>query len=192
MRTKVLFATAIAMVLSVSVSAQSKLPADFTHDGFVTVNVGGTLVFDGITCGQFNGGASPVIDITIGKWCTPSVGFRVGYEGFTLRNAQNWYGNSDFHVDLLWNIINTCAPYRKDRFYSIVPYGQIGFMSGSKTTTSLAGGAGLLNIFRINDRIAINLDARGTLVRGAQVGAEGLAAIGSLSVGVMVNLLSAK
>ncbi len=192
MKAKALVIAAVALFVSASSFAQKNLPADFTHDGFFSVGVGANLGLEGVLSHAFNSGIAPVVTVNLGKWCTPSVGFRVGYEGFKTRTKTDWLNNNAFHADVLWNVLNTFTPYDKARFYSVCPYLQGGFMTGKDTGTALAGGAGLLNIFRINDRFAIDLDLRGSFVKGEQVGGDGRSAIGSITVGLQINLPAAR
>jgi len=87
-------------------------------------------------------------------------------------------------------MLNTFMPYDKERAYSLIPYVEAGFMSSQATTTSIIAGVGLLNVIRINDIFAVDIDLRGTYVRGAQFGGAGKSAIGAAVVGVMVTLPS--
>ena len=77
---------------------------------------------------------APSIDANIGKWFTPSIGMRVGYQGFqtkvwadspsflaTVRDAdKNEYalktGYMYIHGDFLWNMSNALSGYKETRF----------------------------------------------------------------------------
>lgn len=131
------------------------------------------------------GGINPALDINLGKWVTPSVGLRIGYQGLsasTWSNAQypyfkemgadgrfkNAFNHAYIHGDVLWNISNAFSGYKETRTWNFVPFISAGFARSFRNGTAnneFAMGAGLLNSIRISDRIDLTLEVRQLLVR---------------------------
>ena len=101
---------------------------------------------------KFNHRLAPAMDIYVGKWFTPSLGFRVAYsggQGFGLtnnrfglanstgtyytnsKNGEDWLQYQEFHMwnihaDFMLNLMNLIGGY-KERVYNISPYFGIGY-----------------------------------------------------------------
>lgn len=101
---------------------------------------------------KFNHRLAPAMDIYVGKWFTPSLGFRVAYsggQGFGLTNirfglvnntgtvypegngGEYWLQYQEFHMwnihaDFMLNLMNLIGGY-KERVYNISPYFGIGY-----------------------------------------------------------------
>lgn len=122
---------------------------------------------------------APAVDAFLGKWFTPSVGFRVGYSGLSAKGAspvatdyakkakKDYYEKEfDFwsaQAHLLWNISNAIGGYKETRTWDIIPYVGAGYIEASKNGTKRRDGvgfAGLLNNFRLGGVVDLNLDAR--------------------------------
>lgn len=124
---------------------------------------------------------APAVDAFIGKWFTPSVGFRVGYSGLSAKGASpvqtdytkgglvdNKYYEKEFdfwsvQAHLLWNISNAIGGYKETRTWDVIPYVGAGYIEASKNGTKRRDGvayAGLLNNFRLGGVVDLNLDAR--------------------------------
>ena len=124
----------------------------------------------------------------IGKWFTPGLGVRAVYEG------QAWKGVSDYkdptnqnhteglgkrgiwykqrgnfghaHVDVMLNILDMTTRYNPDRKYSIIPYVGAGLMhSYTNGHDELAMNAGLVNRFRLTNRLALNFQLQATWMK---------------------------
>ena len=65
--------------------------------------------------------------------------------------------------DLLFDITNMVCGYSYERFYSFIPYAGLG-VTHKTGSTDLSTGMGIINRFRINDRIGINLDLSSSYV----------------------------
>ncbi|WP_159634796.1 OmpA family protein [Sphingobacterium composti Ten et al. 2007 non Yoo et al. 2007] len=106
---------------------------------------------------QFKDRLTPAVNAYLGKWFTPGIGVRVGYNGYKLKGLthNNWSSalthstgeiyqdvkNSsdlgllevqkfDFnHIngDVLFNLTNILSGYREGRFYNISPYVGLGW-----------------------------------------------------------------
>lgn len=141
------------------------------------VNVGG-----GVNFGYDNklwkvGGA---VNANAGKWITPAVGARIGYNGLTSLDGTFTY----IHVDALWNISNAIGGYKETRLWDFVPYLHAGLVI-DKPISGLewGAGAGLLNLIRLTDRLDLTLDVRGNVFR--RYSKSGII---TASVGIAVNL----
>ena len=123
----------------------------FWNNWFISAN-GGAQVFLGDLDKymKFGDRVVPAIDVTIGKWFTPSIGVGVSYSGFKVKGAYNdallgqrWRTNDvaklrkdypgngtlreqnasffDFHADVFFNISNMLCGYNPKRFYNFIP-----------------------------------------------------------------------
>ena len=120
------------------------------------------------------------LNINAGKWITPAVGARVGYNGISGMDGLFSY----IHADALWNISNAIGGYKETRLWDFVPYLHAGLIVDKPIAgKEWAAGAGLLNIIRLSDRIDLTLDVRGnTYKRYSRAGYI------SVAVGFSVNL----
>ena len=155
---------------------------------------------------------SPSIDANFGKWFTPSVGMRVGYQGFYtqiwsdtpsllgpgLDTETDMYlqkmGYMYVHGDFLWNMSNAFSGYKETRFWNFVPYLHAGFFRtyGQDDVdfydNELAMGAGLLHNLRLADRLDLIIDMRATVVNGRIHQANGVAILPSVTAGLAVDI----
>lgn len=155
---------------------------------------------------------APSIDAYFGKWFTPSVGIRAGYQGFQSRMwtdsptvlgmtldagndlYQQKFGYMYVHGDFLWNISNGLGGYKETRFWNLVPYLHAGYYRSSGIDgvdffdNELAAGAGLIHDLRLTDRLNLIIDMRATAVNGRVAASEGLAVLGSVTAGLSVDL----
>lgn len=154
----------------------------------------------------------PSIDANFGKWFTPSVGMRVGYQGFstqiwsetasllgpTLDTDKDMYlqkmGYMYIHGDFLWNISNALSGYKETRFWNFVPYLHAGFFRSYGQDgvefhdNEFAMGAGLLHNLRLADRLDLIIDMRATVVNGRIHQADGVAILPSVTAGLAVDI----
>lgn len=141
---------------------------------------------------------APSIDVNFGKWFTPSVGMRAGYQGLNFYSvkdeAADRFGYMYFHGDFLWNISNALSGYRETRFWNLVPYLHTGFFRSYTTdgdefaNNEFAMGAGLLHNLRLSDRLDIVIDMRATVVNGDIHRSSGVAILPSVTAGLAVDL----
>lgn len=105
------------------------------------------------------------LSVALGKWFTSGLGLRTKLNGFWGRSiiSENASENASKYWTLqeqvLFNLSNMLYGYNPERLYCFVPYVGGGVMR-SMSYNEYAGGMtfGLLNIFRISDRVALNLD----------------------------------
>ncbi len=153
-------------------------------------------------------------EVNVSRWFTPYYGIRIGFQGFEGRGSSSrefkpyFYneGNGGYlgkfgfmyiHGDLLWNFTNEVWGYNESRVYNCVPYLHAGGVITAFRDTDdrvrwpkeIAGGGGLLNTFKVCDRIDITLDVRGIVFRGRAIGiASRLAYDFATVVGLNVDL----
>lgn len=120
------------------------------------------------------------IDVNAGKWVTPCVGLRLGYNG--LNGGLDGDRYHAVHAAAMWNVSNAIGGYKESRFWDFVPYFHTGRMweGGGR---ELNAGFGLLNVVRLAKRLDLTLDVRGTAYRR-----QGPANYVSALVGLSVNL----
>ncbi|MBR4978810.1 MAG: OmpA family protein [Bacteroidales bacterium] len=155
---------------------------------------------------------SPSIDANLGKWFTPAVGMRIGYQGFqtgawsdqatalapVLDTEQGQYltklGYMYFHGDFLWNMSDALGGYKETRFWNLVPYAHAGFFrtygldNSTYANNEIAAGAGLLHNLRLVERLDLVIDMRATLVNGRVIQSDGVAILPSVTAGLAVDL----
>ena len=144
---------------------------------FVGAGAGLNFFYDD---GENNSGFA--LDVNVGKWVTPSVGVRVGYNGLNGSLDGGKFGY--VHGDVMWNISNAIGGYSETRFWNFVPYAHGGLLIDNPNTgNELTVGFGLLNVLQITKRFDITLDVRNTTYRRNYTAGYVTAALG-----VSVNL----
>ncbi len=155
---------------------------------------------------------APSVDANFGKWFTPAVGMRVGYQGI---NSQVWspastvlgptldtdkgmylekFGYMYVHGDFLWNASDAIGGYKETRFWNLIPYLHAGYYRSyglddvDFADNELAAGVGLLHNLRLADRLDLVIDMRATAVNGRARAADGVAVIPSVTMGLSVDL----
>ena len=183
----------------------------FGDNWFIGV-AGGVNTFWNEGLGYDNLRLAPSIDANFGKWFTPSVGMRVGYQGL---NSQVWsetatllgpklnakkdmyletFGYMYVHGDFLWNISNAIGGYKETRFWNFVPYLHAGFFRSygldnvDFADNELAVGGGLLHNLRLVDRLDLIIDMRATVVNARVRGDVGVAVLPTVTMGFAVDL----
>ena len=146
----------------------------------------------------YTGKIAPSLDVNFGKWFTPSVGMRVGYQGLNSKveagDLVQKFGYMYFHGDFLWNMSNALSGYKETRFWNFVPYLHAGYYRSygieniEGSNNELAAGAGLLHNLRLTDRLDLIVDMRATVVNGRVHGATGAAVFPSVTMGLAVDL----
>lgn len=119
----------------------------------------------------------------------------------TKNNIQAAAMESSFfylHGDLLWNCLNSFSEYNPARKYSLIPYAHLGYMSmfgprGVKSTqyeNEILGGVGLINGFRLADRVSLNVDLRATLAHSDYLiqKKDGMSVLGTAMFGFVYDL----
>ena len=96
---------------------------------------GGTSAFIGtpIGCGDLFDRVMPVLQIGVGKWFTPAVGGRIGYQGIKFKNANLQSMKYQFvHADFMYNLTHNlqCNEYGLSKF-DVIPYIGVGMIHNS-------------------------------------------------------------
>lgn len=99
---------------------------------------GGTSAFIGtpIGCGDLFDRVMPVLQIGVGKWFTPAVGGRIGYQGIKFKNANLQSMKYQFvHADFMYNLTHNlqCNDYGLSKF-DVIPYIGVGMIRNSSNT----------------------------------------------------------
>ena len=164
----------------------------FWDNWFISVGGGGQVYFgDHDKQVSFFNRIAPALDVSVGKWFSPSIGVRLMYSGLQIKGATQkfapahstgedvpdkggwgyWLEMQKFpyfniHADVLFNLSNIIGGYKANRFYNISGYGGLGVMhtSDEPSATDISAHVGLLNSFRLCDALDLNLDLRGTFV----------------------------
>ena len=174
------------------------------------IGVGGGINF--LLNDNFDGKIAPSIDANFGKWFTPTIGMRVGYQGIsmqmwsdtpgllgsTLDKDKNQYlqkaGYMYIHGDFLWNISNSIGGYSDTRFWNFVPYVHTGYFRAygldkvDFIDNEIAAGVGLLHNLRLSYRLDLIIDMRATAVNGRAVNSSGLTILPTVTAGLAVDL----
>ena len=147
----------------------------FWGNWFVSAGAGVNMFYD-----NSETATGLALDVNLGKWVTPCVGVRAGFNG--LKGMDDKFGY--VHGDVMWNISNAIGGYKESRFWDFVPYAHAGLMIDNPVAGKEFGaGAGLLNVLRLCKRLDLTLDVRGTMYRR-----QGPAGYVSGNIGLSVNL----
>ena len=140
-------------------------------------------------------GVGGAVELTVGKWVTPCVGLRLGYQGIGLNGKLINAGVSESykrpyhyaHAEVLWNVSNAIGGYRDDRFWNFSPYLTTGYVYSKASNYVL--GVGLLNSLRLTDRLDLTIDLRGVTSKAQMLGLpSGRNLVFSALVGLSVDL----
>ncbi len=96
----------------------------------------------------------------IGKWFTPSIGFRVGYQGWEIKNADNVNCDySHFYGSLMWNVLGANY-YKSERVrWSVVPFIGAGLLLNSTyKQKSFALSYGIMAQYKFAQRVGLNIE----------------------------------
>ena len=105
-------------------------------------------------------------DVNLGKWFTPTIGARAGWHGIQNTSKGGDFNKAPFHYihgDLLWNLSNALGGYKETRVWNLIPYASAGMTlikhhNLKSFDQEIAAGVGLLNSFRLGERVNLNLD----------------------------------
>lgn len=158
---------------------------------------------------QFGKRISPALDISVGKWITPTVGVRLQYSGLWANGLvygktpyanvsqgngyyQQRFNTINLHADFMWNVSNAWGGYREDRFWSFVPYAGFGWARSTSRyedahKNEIAATFGLLHNLRISNALDVNIEMKAMLVNqrfAYTMGHKGLNAMGTITAGI--------
>ena len=122
--------------------------------------------------------SNPGVSVAIGKWFTPGIGLRTKVQGIWGRTvigtggynvAKDGYPNHELshgtkywiaNEHVLFNLSNMLCGYNPNRFWSFIPFAGAGVgrnMSEDRYAMGLS--LGILNEFRLSNRLALNVEA---------------------------------
>lgn len=128
---------------------------------FVSVS-GGASSFIGspLGCDDLFGRIRPALQISLGKWHTPSVGNRIVFQGFEWKSGvltDQQYRH--FHADLLVNLIPSLAMGDKKCRWDIIPFVGVGVIDNCDADRNpFAFNYGVQGRFRIADGLHITAE----------------------------------
>ena len=140
---------------------------------------GGASAFLGspIGCGDVFDRITPVLQIGVGKWFTPAIGGRIGFQGLSFKNAEFKTMKYQFvHADFLYNI--TSGIRQNDNgipLWDVIPFVGIGMVHNTDWTSQCTcpGGSsgshpfaftyGVEARYRVSDRVHIVGEISGML-----------------------------
>ena len=133
------------------------------------------------------------VDVYVGKWFTPVIGTRIGYKG--LSSGIDGFTKVDQHYvhgDFLWSLTNSIWGYKETRIWDVNPYvsaGWNGYKPEEQMNNEFSMGLGILNNFRLCERVDLVLDLAVQAMRSEVYDMEGRIFFPfSASVGVAFNL----
>ena len=175
----------------------------FWSNWFISAGAGVNFGFtDHDKQADFGDRISPALDISVGKWFTPGIGLRVSYSGLNMKGASNvtqdgpshttgkpmpmgkgsgydmQYQKFSFynlHGDVLFNLSNLLCGYNEKRIWNCSPYVGIGWgrVWDSPQFKGVTANLGVLNTFRLNEWLDLNVDLRGFMTGEGFDGAWG-------------------
>ncbi|SEF76388.1 hypothetical protein [Sphingobacterium lactis] len=161
---------------------------------------------------DFGDRLTPHFEIYGGKWLNDSFGVRLGLNGFSYKGATQTgvYGTGetadasqwlDFqkwnflnvHADFMFNWTNDALGYDPNRMYNLIPYAGIGFgvVLSDPQSVKFSPNLGVLQSFRLNDKIDLTIDVRGNIYGDefdGEIGGRNFEGAISTAVGVKYNI----
>lgn len=140
---------------------------------------GGASAFLGtpIGCGDVFDRVTPVLQIGVGKWFTPAIGGRIGFQGLSFKNADFQTMKYQFvHADFLYNITSGIRQNESGiPLWDVIPFVGVGMIHNSDWINSCTcqGGSsgshpfaftyGVEARYRISDRVHLVGEVSGML-----------------------------
>lgn len=121
---------------------------------------------------------APAVNAYVGKWFTPGLGVRANYSGlywngvaispetgFVRKGLGDGYHKQkrnfvNMHADVMLNLSEMFCGHNPQRAYSFIPYAGAGIIHSTSQPKNdeLTWHAGIINRFRITDRLAVNVE----------------------------------
>ena len=158
MKIKNIILIAAAVVMTIPAFAQDKEKVERDTRWFIGAGGGMNFGIDGKfeDYKNSNYGAGTSVEAYVGKFFNNWLGFRAGYQGFSISEDRGTYGKDPFHyghADLMFRITGWFIPY--------IHGGYAQLKKGSP-----AGGIGLMMPIPISDRVSIVPDLKATALNG--------------------------
>jgi len=146
-----------------------------------------------------------------GTWLSPYSGFRVKLSGgtniHTFNNDATMMGRTKYvsaEMNFMWNMTDYLMHYSSSRVYSFIPYVGFGYAYGWKYenqpaiitrhghVNSATFDAGIINRFRFSERVALDIEMSGKLMRDVfdqRAGSKrGYDVLGTVSASLVFNI----
>lgn len=165
------------------------LVGSFADNWFISGGIGfQTYLSEYYTAGSILDHFSPAVDLSVGKWLTPVFGVRAQLSGLNQRGynklktpyidanemVDNVYKMNfyyfNLHADLLFNIHSQFYRYNPGRKYELIPFVGMGWFAIIKDgigNNEFAANAGIINQFRVNDRLDLDIELKAMILRSA-------------------------
>ena len=165
------------------------LVGSFADNWFISAGVGfQTYLSEYYTAGSIIDHFSPALNVGVGKWFTPVMGVRAQFSGINARGynllstpyidanemedgayKMNFY-YMNLHADFLFNIHSQFYRYNPERKYELIPFVGMGWFATLKdgiADNEFAANIGIINQFRINDRLDVDVELKAAVLRSA-------------------------
>lgn len=141
--------------------------SSWSRNWFVSISAG-TSAFAGtpLGCEDIFGRMQPALQVSAGKWFTPSIGVRASYQGFGMKFVDSDITKQRYHVahvDLLWNVVgmNPSDELGLHR-WTVAPYiggGIIKHEQNGKHPFTI--NYGVMAAYRLGHRVVVNMELAG-------------------------------
>lgn len=132
---------------------------------FVTLS-GGASAFLGtpLGCNDLFGRIQPTYQVAAGKWFTPAIGARIGYQGMWLRDSQSAGQNYHYvHADLMWNVLGRKYGRQERVRWNLSPFLGVGLMhNATNGRNPFAFSYGVQGQYNISRRVGFVMELSGT------------------------------
>jgi outer membrane protein OmpA-like peptidoglycan-associated protein len=215
MKTLRFIGAAAAIVLSVSAFAQENGNRDengkivrgayettgIWDNWFVGAGIGANGSYDSQVKTKVFGGLG--LDVFVGKWITPNVGFDIKYHGLKnkidrKKNVFNPDRKVDIHENViqgnaLWNISNEFSGYKETRTLDVILYGGTGLADcncvDGNAAWEVTFQAGIIADVRLSKRFDLYANLGGIVMDDAEILSNGRGCVlPSLTAGVVYNI----
>lgn len=131
---------------------------------FIGINAGANaFIGSPVGCGDLGSRIKPHFGAYLGKWFTPTVGSRIAYEGFQIKNAdkvsQDYWGIS---TDFLWNLSSALYGNGDAPRFGLIPYVGVGMLHNRQAQTNpFALSYGIMAQYGISSRLKVTMELGG-------------------------------
>ncbi|MGN0282734.1 MAG: hypothetical protein ACI4B3_10645 [Prevotella sp.] len=153
-----------------STRSNSVVTNSFFSNWFVSAGLTGTAFYaynepDGVSKSPFKSFRNSLgLSVAVGKWFTPVLGLRTKLSGFWGKSQFTTTGSTNYkylalHEQILCNVTNLFYGYDPNRLYNLIPYIGFGLNHNMSYDADIVGvSCGILNTFKLTDRINLNID----------------------------------
>lgn len=163
MKLKALVIAGALLVAGVANAQESVVTNSFNSNLFVGLSAGANASFDGVYGaikgdGSLSSGVGLGLELSLGKWFTPDVGFRFDLTGLNTSVGNGSIPYYGLGCDILWDATNTFGGINPDRVVSVVPYFHAGYVKSEGR--GAAFGAGIMFPIALSEKWSIVPDIR--------------------------------